>query len=128
MEGLHPEDDDISTDTELEMEQMEEEAADSQATEADTKDGEILELEADEDEELESVEDSEFEVEVDTEDDEDEHVDLRANERKSSRDSLCLFTTGLGFSAVDKSRLRAVIESAASKKKFLVNSFLARVF
>jgi hypothetical protein len=54
----------------------------------------------------------------DTEDDEDDEDYVLDERKKSPSNPLCLFTTGLGFSADDKREMKAVIESAASKNKF----------
>jgi hypothetical protein len=76
------------------------------------------------DEEVEENSDSEDEEESEAEDedcvvvpDAPEDDDVAPAAAKKS-DAFCLFTTGLGFSSRNKTRLRTVVESAAEKKTF----------
>jgi hypothetical protein len=97
----------------VEQEIEEEDVEDNLETEVDGGADDKFETDKDEDNEDEDDED-----EDDEDEDDEDYIDLDANERKSRTNPLCLFTTGLGFSVDDKSRLKAVIESAASKNKF----------
>jgi hypothetical protein len=75
--------------------------------------------EVEEESEAEDEEESEAEDEdhvVDPDAPEDDDVAPNAAAKKS--EAFCLFTTGLGFSSGNKTRLRTVVESAAKKKKF----------
>jgi hypothetical protein len=46
-----------------------------------------------------------------------DHVDLPPRKKKKSSNPGCLFTNGCGFWSHDRSQLKTVVESAASKKK-----------
>jgi hypothetical protein len=125
--GFEHEDDDASTDAEPhlnnnlhEPEEMQpavleeifvsedqEEAADSVAVEPEDV-GENSETEKD---------DSAENVGTDDDNGNEKCVDLVAKERKSRKNPLCLFTTGLGFSAGDNSVLKSVVKSAASRNE-----------
>jgi hypothetical protein len=69
-------------------------------------------------EDKEANEKFDMNVDEDDEDEDEDYIDLVANKHMSQSNHLCMFTTGLGFSADDKSRLKAVVESATSKNKF----------
>jgi hypothetical protein len=123
METLQ-DDDSSSTVTELvALDVVDQHSYDSEATESAVDAAEILVADPEEDEETELDVDEVCVVDLDDDDDDDDdededHVDPATNKRKSRSGPLCVFTTGLGFSAVDKSQLRGVVESASSKKQF----------